>query len=193
VAERLLPAFNTTSGLPFGRINLKHGMTPILASQHDTCTACAGTVILEWATLTRLTGDARFETAARRAMDFLWAQRHRTSDLMGTVLNIMNGDWVRRGEDLEEFEYFEIIPFIDSGIGAGIDSYYEYCLKAYVLLGDQAYLQRFNKVSVSKPKVGFSTSPTQITEDPDLPTALKRHFCSITRQSCAISAVVPPL
>jgi len=34
----------------------------------------------------------------------------------------------------------------DSGVGAGIDSYYEYCLKAYVLLGDQTYLRRFSKV-----------------------------------------------
>lgn len=41
------------------------------------------------------------------------------------------GDWVRR----------------DSGVGAGIDSYYEYLLKAYVLLGDEGYLERFNKVS----------------------------------------------
>lgn len=43
----------------------------------------------------------------------------------------MTGDWVRR----------------DSGVGAGIDSYYEYLLKAYVLLGDEGYLERFNKVS----------------------------------------------
>uniref|UniRef100_A0A1I7XGK8 Integrase n=1 Tax=Heterorhabditis bacteriophora TaxID=37862 RepID=A0A1I7XGK8_HETBA len=33
---------------------------------------------------------------ARKAMDFLWAQRHRASDLMGTVLNVHSGDWVRR-------------------------------------------------------------------------------------------------
>ena len=38
---------------------------------------------------------------------------------MGSVLNVNSGDWVRR----------------DSGVGAGIDSYYEYCLKAYILLG----------------------------------------------------------
>jgi mannosidase alpha-like ER degradation enhancer 3 len=31
-------------------------------------------------------------------------------------------------------------------VGAGIDSYYEYCLKAYILLGDDRYLGRFNKV-----------------------------------------------
>ena len=35
----------------------------------------------------------------------------------------------------------------ESGVGAGIDSYYEYVLKAYILLGDDNYLDRFNKVS----------------------------------------------
>ena len=34
----------------------------------------------------------------------------------------------------------------DSGVGAGIDSYYEYCLKAYILLGDETYKYKFNKV-----------------------------------------------
>lgn len=52
-------------------------------------------------------------------MDVLWKLRHRGTDLMGSVLNVNSGDWVRR----------------DSGVGAGIDSYYEYCLKAYILLG----------------------------------------------------------
>ena len=37
--------------------------------------------------------------------------------------------------------------FAESGVGAGIDSYYEYLLKAYILLGDETYLDRFNKVS----------------------------------------------
>ena len=37
--------------------------------------------------------------------------------------------------------------FTESGVGAGIDSYYEYLLKAYILLGDETYLDRFNKVS----------------------------------------------
>lgn len=53
-------------------------------------------------------------------MDVLWRMRHRGTDLMGSVLNVNSGDWVRR----------------DSGVGAGIDSYYEYCLKAYILLGN---------------------------------------------------------
>lgn len=35
----------------------------------------------------------------------------------------------------------------DSGVGAGIDSYYEYLLKAYILLGDDLFLERFNIVN----------------------------------------------
>ncbi|KAI6192394.1 Edem3 protein [Aphelenchoides bicaudatus] len=129
LADRLLPAFNTTSGIPHSRINLKFGLSPNLKIQSDTCTACAGTIILEWAALSRLTGNPIYEEKARKAMDFLWNQRNHGSDLMGTVLNVQSGDWVRR----------------DAGIGAGIDSYYEYTLKAYILLGEEDYLYRFNK------------------------------------------------
>ncbi|GMR31177.1 hypothetical protein PMAYCL1PPCAC_01372 [Pristionchus mayeri] len=129
LGDRLLPAFNTSSGLPYSRINLRNGMSDHLKRQKDTCTACGGTMLLEMAALSRLTGNPVYEEKARKAMDFLWSQRHRSSDLMGTVLDVHNGAWVRR----------------DSGIGAGIDSYYEYCLKAYILLGDHAYLERFNR------------------------------------------------
>ena len=40
---------------------------------------------------------------------------------------------------------------LESGVGAGIDSYYEYCLKSYVLLGDEEYLRRFRAVSDDDP------------------------------------------
>ncbi|XP_045784224.1 ER degradation-enhancing alpha-mannosidase-like protein 3 [Maniola jurtina] len=128
LGRRLLPAFNTSTGIPHGRINLRHGIKG-LSESRETCTACAGTMILEMAALSRLTGQPLFEQKAHRAMDRLWKIRHRASDLMGTVINIHNGDWVRK----------------DSGVGAGIDSYYEYCLKAYILLGDEKYLARFNR------------------------------------------------
>lgn len=127
---RFLPAFNTTTGIPYGRINLKHGMKGVpMEISRETCTACAGSMILEMAALSRLTGEPIFEEKAQKAMDVLWRMRHRGTDLMGSVLNVNSGDWVRR----------------DSGVGAGIDSYYEYCLKAYILLGDEKYLGRFNK------------------------------------------------
>ncbi|CAF3510385.1 unnamed protein product [Rotaria sp. Silwood1] len=58
-------------------------------------------------------------------------RRHRQSNLMGTILNVHSGDWIVR----------------ESGIGAGIDSYYEYLFKAYVLLGEKNtdYLSRFQE------------------------------------------------
>ncbi|XP_035279397.1 ER degradation-enhancing alpha-mannosidase-like protein 3 isoform X3 [Anguilla anguilla] len=128
---RLLPAFNTSSGLPYPRVNLRYGVQgpeTRTGTETDTCTACAGTIILEFAALSRFTGDPVFEDHARRALDFLWEKRQRNSNLVGTTINIHSGEWVRR----------------DSGVGAGIDSYYEYLLKAYVLLGDDLFLQRFN-------------------------------------------------
>lgn len=127
---RFLPAFNTSTGIPYGRVNLKYGMKGVPTEvSRETCTACAGSMILEMAALARLTGESIFEEKAQKAMDVLWKMRHRTTDLMGSVLNVNSGDWVHR----------------DSGVGAGIDSYYEYCLKAYILLGDEKYLGRFNK------------------------------------------------
>ncbi|XP_065275091.1 ER degradation-enhancing alpha-mannosidase-like protein 3 [Emys orbicularis] len=128
---RLLPAFNTTSGLPYPRVNLRYGVlspNSRTGTELDTCTACAGTMILEFAALSRLTQETVFEDTARRALDVLWEKRQKGNNLVGTVINIHNGDWVRR----------------DSGVGAGIDSYYEYLMKAYILLGDDTYLDRFN-------------------------------------------------
>ncbi|XP_055849200.1 ER degradation-enhancing alpha-mannosidase-like protein 3 isoform X1 [Episyrphus balteatus] len=127
---RLLPAFNTSTGIPHARVNLRTGMKDEqLKKSRETCTACAGTILLEFAALSRLTGEPIFEARAHAAMDALWKLRHRGSDLMGTVMNVHSGDWVRR----------------DSGVGAGIDSYYEYLFKSYVLLGDDKYLARFNR------------------------------------------------
>ncbi|KAH3793804.1 hypothetical protein DPMN_147326 [Dreissena polymorpha] len=160
IGTRLLPAFNTTTGIPYPRINLKHGIEPNIAQNYrDTCTACAGTMILEFAALSRLTGDPVFEEKAHRAMDYLWNQRHRSSDLVGTVINIHNGDWIRR----------------ESGVGAGIDSYYEYVLKAYILLGDDTYLTRFNK-HYDAVKKYISQGPRFIDVHMHRPQSVSRNF-----------------
>lgn len=132
IADRLLPAFNTSTGIPYPKINLRYGihheMSRVGGESH-TCTACAGTMIMEFGALSRLTGISIYEEKAHKAMEALWTFRSRHSDLVGTTINIHNGDWNRR----------------DSGVGAGIDSYYEYCLKAYILLGDETYRDKFNK------------------------------------------------
>ncbi|CAH8843416.1 unnamed protein product [Trichobilharzia szidati] len=127
IGNRLLPAFDTPTGIPYPRINLRYGSSGLKKQEENTCTACAGTMILEFAALSRLTGDPIYEEKAAKAMAFLWKQRNRYSDLVGRVINVRNGDWIRQ----------------ESGVGAGIDSYYEYLFKAYILLGEPVYLHRF--------------------------------------------------
>lgn len=96
---------------------------------------CAGRVddgrsfVAEFAALSRLSGDEIFEIKTRQAMDYLWHKRHSGSSLMGHIIDVHSGDWIRR----------------ETGIGAGSDSYYEYVLKAYILLGDDTYLHRFHR------------------------------------------------
>jgi mannosidase alpha-like ER degradation enhancer 3 len=116
LGDRLLPAFKTPTGLPTSRVNLKHGLTrELLTSEKDkyTCTACAGTLLLEFTLLSRLTGDSVYEEKVVKAMDFLWQKRNRVSDLVGTTINVNDGEWLSK----------------DASIGAGIDSYYEYLFK----------------------------------------------------------------
>ena len=68
----------------------------------------------------------------------LWQSRHQGHDLLGTVINVHNGEWTQK----------------DSGVGAGSDSYYEYVLKSYILFGDPVYLKRFQMVRRKGERLG---------------------------------------
>ncbi|TRM68046.1 glycoside hydrolase family 47 protein [Schizophyllum amplum] len=122
LGNRMLPAFHTPTGLPLARINLRHGLQK--GETLETCTAGAGSLMLEFATLSRLTGDDRFEKAAHKAFFAIW---NRKSDvgLVGNTINTFTGAWTSP---------------LATGIGAGIDSFYEYALKWYILSGDVEFL-----------------------------------------------------
>ncbi|KAG1753952.1 glycoside hydrolase family 47 protein [Suillus paluster] len=122
LGNRLLPAFATPTGLPFARVNLRHGVQR--GESLETCTAGAGSLMLELATLSRLTGDDRFEKAAYKAFFALWNRRSDIG-LVGNTINIWTGIWT--------------LPEV-TGIGAGIDSFYEYALKWYVMSGEVEFL-----------------------------------------------------
>ncbi|KAJ6509896.1 alpha mannosidase-like protein [Mycena vitilis] len=118
LGKRLLPAFSTPTGLPYARINLRHGV--LKGEGVETCTAGAGSLLLEFATLSRLTGDDRFEKAAYKAFFAVW-NRRTDLGLVGNTINIRTGAWTK--------------PEV-SGIGAGIDSFHEYALKWYIMRFD---------------------------------------------------------
>ena len=54
-------------------MHLRRGVLPDVIE--ETCTAGAGTLLLEFATLSRLTGDPRFERAARQSLSGIWKYR----------------------------------------------------------------------------------------------------------------------
>lgn len=66
-------AFDTATGMPYGTINLRHGVPK--GETTVTCTAGIGTFIVEFGTLSRLTGDPVFEKVAMRALRALWDSR----------------------------------------------------------------------------------------------------------------------
>lgn len=69
----LFSAFQTPTGMPYGTVNLLRGVNP--GETPVTCTAGVGTFILEFSSLSRLTGDPVFENVARKALRALWRTR----------------------------------------------------------------------------------------------------------------------
>lgn len=135
LAQRLLPAFYTATGMPYPRVNLRHGIpfyrnSPFNQGSDwdeslpedapeitETCSAGAGSLVLEFTVLSRLTADPRFEQLAKRAFWAVWDRRSAIG-LIGAGVDAENGQWIG--------------PY--SGIGAGSDSFFEYALKTSILL-----------------------------------------------------------
>jgi len=125
---RLLPAFQTNTGIPFSTVNLKFGIG-LVESDPRTCLAGAGTLLLEFGTLSRLTGYTIFESSAAKAMKAL-LNRKSASDMLPGLIDVNSGSWLEQ----------------KASIGAGSDSFYEYLFKAYILLGDPALYGEFASV-----------------------------------------------
>ena len=126
LGERLLPAFNTATGLPYGTVNLNKGVHRSETSISSS--ACAGTLLLEFATLSRLSGRPVFERVAKRSLLALWARRS-SLGLVGGHIDILTGEWTHK----------------DSGVGTSIDSYYEYLIKGHVMTGEYELLVMFQQ------------------------------------------------
>lgn len=115
LGDRLLPAFSSPTGLPYVRVNLATGAT----EWGENNPAEIGTLTLEFGLLSELTGDPRYFDAVKAAVTRLHGQRS-SLGLVGTVIDVETGDWMDRR----------------SHVSGRIDSYYEYLLKAWLLLGD---------------------------------------------------------
>ena len=116
LGKRLLPAFDSPTGLPYVMVNLRTGEVrdPI------TNPAETGTLLLEFGTLSKLTGNPIYYEKAKRALVETFKRRSPLG-LVGSSINVETGEWTDP----------------DSHISGGIDSYYEYLWKCWVLFGDE--------------------------------------------------------
>lgn len=121
LADRLLPAFASPTGIPYPRINLRTGIAP--GETSETCSAGAGSLLLEFGTLSRLTGNPTYENLAKTAFHEVYKRRNLNTDLLGNTIDAETGLWTNT----------------ITGVGAGVDSFMEYAVKCYVLFDDITY------------------------------------------------------
>lgn len=116
LGKRLLPVFNSPTGMPYRYVNLKTGKT----SKPISNPAETGTLLVEFGTLSKFTGKSIYYDKAKRALVETYKRRSKIG-LVGEWINVETGEWTKT----------------DSHISGAIDSYYEYLLKCWLLFGDR--------------------------------------------------------
>jgi mannosidase alpha-like ER degradation enhancer 2 len=116
LGNRLLPVFDSPTGMPYRYVNLKTGKT----SKPISNPAETGTLLIEFGTLSKFTGNPIFYDKAKRALVETYNRRSKIG-LVGEWINVETGEWTNT----------------DSHISGAIDSYYEYLLKCWLLFGDR--------------------------------------------------------
>ena len=124
LGKRLLPVFKSPTGLPYEYVNLRTGN--VRGTQ--TNPAEAGSLLLEFGTLSRLTGEPVFYDTAKRALVETYRRRSAIG-LVGDSIDVESGRWTNS----------------DSHISGDIDSYYEYLWKCWKLFADKDCLDMWNE------------------------------------------------
>lgn len=123
-ADRMMPAFETKTGIPNYWVNLKTGV-----AHGDTVNVAeAGTYTFEMGILSYYTKDPKYYQAGKKSTLAIFNRRSELG-LIGDVINVETGEWVSR----------------KSHICAGVDSYYEYLYKSYLMFGDPELGEVWNK------------------------------------------------
>ncbi|KAJ1272655.1 hypothetical protein BS78_06G220000 [Paspalum vaginatum] len=116
IADRLLPAWDTTSGIPYNRINLAHGRAHNPGwTNGDSILADSGTEQLEFIALSQRTGDPKYQQKAENVITQL-QKIYPKDGLLPIYINPHSGT-----------TSYSTITF-----GAMGDSFYEYLLKVWI-------------------------------------------------------------
>ena len=172
LGNRLLPVFNSPTGMPYMFVNLKTGKTRGAVSNP----AEIGTLLLEFGTLSKLSGKAIYYDKAKRALVELYSRRSALG-LVGSTINVETGKWIDT----------------TSHISGGIDSYYEYLLKSWLLFDDkdckkmwEASVKAVNKYLADNTRTGLWYGQADMNTGKRLSTqygALDAFFAAVLARS----------
>jgi len=126
LANRLMKAFKSPTGMPYRFVNLKTGATSGPVSNP----AEIGTYLIEYGTLSKHTGNPVYYETAMKAMTALFELRS-PLNLTAEGINIETGKVTNPA----------------SHISGCIDSYLEYMLKGSILFNDEQLLKMWNVTS----------------------------------------------
>ncbi|TCK71885.1 glycoside hydrolase family 47 protein [Acidipila rosea] len=132
LGTRMLPMFNSPTGMPYEYVNLRTGAVKGANSNP----AEVGSLLLEYGTLAKLTGKQIYYKKAKRAVMELYRRRSRKTGLVGDGINVETGMWTGTS----------------AGIRGGIDSYYEYLLKCAILFHDKDCQRMWDESKASNAK-----------------------------------------
>lgn len=125
LAQLILPAFNTLTGVPLGRMrpgeNVTYATDLALAYSGEVVLAEATSMLLEYTRLWQVTGNRTYFDRVQRVTDFLDRNMTKLSQF-GTLLPAV----LYPEEGIVSSKY---------SFGGGLDSYYEYLVKEHQLLG----------------------------------------------------------
>jgi len=123
LANRMMPAFNTPTGMPYRYVHLQTGKL------RDSINNPAeiGTLMMEFGKLSKLTGNNVYYNTAKNAIMQVYKKRSKLN-LVGEQINVITGKWVST----------------QTHISGYIDSYYEYLYKSWLLFGDKDFKEAFD-------------------------------------------------
>lgn len=123
LADRMMPAFKTPTGMPYRYVHLQTGKT------RDSINNPAeiGTLMMEFGQLSKYTGNKKYYDAAKKAIMQVYKSRSKLK-LAGEQINVITGKWIST----------------HSHISGYIDSYYEYLYKSWLLFGDPDFKTAFD-------------------------------------------------
>jgi mannosidase alpha-like ER degradation enhancer 1 len=119
VGNALLPAFETTTGVPIHKVNLIKGVNK--QERTYTCTAAGTSFLLEMGLLSRLTGNPVYESVARKSLQSVWDKRSEI-DLVGGLIDVHTGQWLEGHTSIgiKLFYKLRIVVFITYGFWLGL-------------------------------------------------------------------------